>query len=39
MTNQIAHPMAKLQAKVRSLVDSKILQPEDSIWKIALLYG
>ncbi len=39
MTNQVAHPMVKLQQKVRSLVESKILKPEDSIWKIAFLYG
>lgn len=31
--------MVKLQQKVRSLVESKILKPEDSIWKIAFLYG
>ncbi|MEC4984329.1 MAG: DUF4327 family protein [Oscillatoria sp. PMC 1068.18] len=39
MTNQVAHPMVKLQRQVRSLVDSKVLQPSDNIWKIALLYG
>ncbi|MBZ8180378.1 MAG: DUF4327 family protein [Oscillatoria sp. PMC 1051.18] len=39
MTNQVAHPMVKLQRQVRSLVESKILRPNDSIWKIALLYG
>lgn len=39
MTQQVIHPMAKLQRQVRSLVDSKVLQPTDSIWKIALLYG
>lgn len=31
--------MAKLQRQVRSLVDAKLLKPQDSIWKIALLYG
>lgn len=31
--------MVKLQRKVRSLVDSKILKPSDNIWKIAFLYG
>lgn len=31
--------MVKLQRKVRSLVDSKILKPGDNIWKIAFLYG
>ena len=38
-TNQVAHPMVKLQTKVRKLVDSKVLKPDDSLWKIALLYG
>lgn len=31
--------MVKLQRQVRKLVDSKLLKPSDSIWKIALLYG
>lgn len=31
--------MVKLQRQVRSLVDSKLVKPTDSIWKIALLYG
>ncbi|MGV0026590.1 DUF4327 family protein [Phormidesmis priestleyi] len=39
MTQQVAHPMVKLQRQVRSLVDSKLLKPGDSLWKIALLYG
>lgn len=39
MTQQVIHPMAKLQRQVRSLVDSKLLRPTDSIWKIAFLYG
>ncbi len=39
MTNQVAHPMVKLQNQVRSLVESTVLKPEDSLWKIALLYG
>ena len=39
MTNQVAHPMMKLQRKVSSLVDSKIIKPEDKIGKIALLLG
>lgn len=37
--NQVAHPMVKLQTKVRKLVDSKVIEPSDSLWKIALLYG
>ena len=39
MTSQVAHPMVKLQRQVRSLIDSKLLKPSDSLWKIALLYG
>ena len=39
MTQQVAHPMVKLQRQVRSLVNSKLLKPTDSLWKIALLYG
>ncbi len=39
MTLQVAHPMVKLQRQVRSLIDSKLLKPSDSLWKIALLYG
>jgi hypothetical protein len=39
MTKQVAHPMVKVQRKVASLVESKILKPEDSLWKIAFLYG
>jgi hypothetical protein len=39
MSQQVIHPMVKLQRQVRSLVDSKLLKPQDSIWKIALLYG
>ena len=39
MANQVAHPMVKLQQKVSSLVESKIMKSEDPIWKIAFLYG
>jgi hypothetical protein len=39
MSQQVIHPMVRLQRQVRSLVDSKLLKPQDSIWKIALLYG
>ncbi|GAB4377465.1 MAG: hypothetical protein Kow00121_26970 [Elainellaceae cyanobacterium] len=39
MSQRIAHPMEKLQRHVRSLIQSKLLKPSDSIWKIALLYG
>lgn len=39
MSQQVIHPMVKLQRQVRKLVDSKLLKPSDSIWKIALLYG
>ncbi len=38
MTKQVAHPMMKFQRKVSSLVDSKVLKPSDSLWKLALLY-
>lgn len=39
MNQQVIHPMFKLQAKVKSLVDSNILKPTDGIWKMAFLYG
>lgn len=39
MTNQVAHPMMKLQRKVSSLVESNIVTPDDRIGKIALLLG
>ncbi|BAU11298.1 hypothetical protein LEP3755_17910 [Leptolyngbya sp. NIES-3755] len=39
MNLQVAHPMEKLQRQVQKLVDSKLLKPNDSLWKIALLYG
>ncbi|NJK27436.1 MAG: DUF4327 family protein [Coleofasciculaceae cyanobacterium SM2_3_26] len=39
MSQQVIHPMGKLQRQVRSLVDSKILKPTDSLWKIAFLFG
>ncbi|MEB3338237.1 MAG: DUF4327 family protein [Leptolyngbyaceae bacterium] len=39
MQQQILHPMVKLQRQVRSLVDSKLMKPTDSLWKIAFLYG
>ena len=39
MTQQVIHPMVKLQRKVQSLIESNIIKPTDSIWKIALLYG
>lgn len=39
MNQQVIHPMEKLQRQVRSLVESKILKPTDSLWKISLLYG
>lgn len=31
--------MVKFQRQVQSLVNSKIVRADDSIWKIALLYG
>ena len=39
MTQQVIHPMVKFQRHLQSLVDSKIIQPTDSLWKIAFLYG
>ncbi|NEO47915.1 DUF4327 family protein [Moorena sp. SIO4G3] len=39
MTQTVTHPMVKLQRHVRSLAESKIIKPSDSLWKIALLYG
>lgn len=39
MNQQVIHPMEKFQRQVRSLVDSKIIKPTDSLWKISLLYG
>jgi hypothetical protein len=36
---ELVHPMVKIQSKVRALVDSKILKSEDSLWKIAFLFG
>ena len=39
MTQQVLHPMVKLQRHARSLVDSGKLKPTDSLWKIALLYA
>lgn len=39
LTQQTLHPMVKLQQKLSSLINSKIVKPTDSISKIALLYG
>jgi hypothetical protein len=40
MSQQVlVHPMEKFQRQVDSLVQSNIVKPTDSIWKIALLYG
>ncbi|HAC63143.1 MAG TPA: DUF4327 domain-containing protein [Cyanothece sp. UBA12306] len=39
MTEQLAHPMVKFQSKVTKLVASKVLKPNDKIWKVAFLYG
>jgi hypothetical protein len=39
MNQQVIHPMEKLQRQVRSLVESNIIKPTDSLWKIAFLYG
>lgn len=34
-----AHPMAKFQRKVSSLVETKAISPTDSLWKIAFIFG
>lgn len=34
-----AHPMAKFQRKVRSLVETKAISPKDRLWKIAFIFG
>ncbi|MBD1834747.1 MULTISPECIES: DUF4327 family protein [Cyanophyceae] len=39
MRQQVIHPMVKMQRQVHSLVESNILKPTDSLWKIAFLYG
>ncbi len=39
MSQQVAHPMEKLQRQVQKLVDSKLIKSTDGLWKIALLYG
>lgn len=36
---QVLHPMVKLQQRVSSLVNSRIIQADDHIAKIALLFG
>ena len=40
MINQtVAHPMVKFQRQVKSLVKRNVVQPEDSLWKVAFLFG
>jgi Domain of unknown function (DUF4327) len=39
MAQPVIHPMVKFQHQIRSLVESKIVRPTDSIWKIALIFG
>jgi hypothetical protein len=39
MSQQVIHPMVKFQRQVRSLVNSGAVKAEDSLWKIALLFG
>ncbi|MEB3281334.1 MAG: DUF4327 family protein [Lyngbya sp.] len=39
MSQQVIHPMEKLQRQVHSLVKSDLIKPTDSLWKIAFLYG
>ena len=33
------HPMVKFQRQVSSLVDAKVIQPTDRLWKIAFLFN
>ena len=35
----VAHPMFKFQRQVQKLVDSRLIKPEEPLWKIALLFG
>jgi hypothetical protein len=39
LTQSAVHPMAKFQRQIQSLVDSKVIQPEDRLWKIAFLFN
>lgn len=39
MAQRVIHPMVKFQHQVRSLVESKVIKQNDSIWKIALIFG
>ena len=39
VNQQIVHPMEKFQGKVQSLVNSRLIQPTDRLWKIAFLFG
>ncbi|NEP03670.1 MAG: DUF4327 family protein [Okeania sp. SIO2D1] len=39
MSQKVMHQMEKFQRQVNSLVESNIIKPTDSIWKIALLFG
>lgn len=38
-SRKVDHPMVKFQRQVKSLVKRDIVKPEDSIWKIALLFS
>lgn len=33
------HPMAKFQRQVGSLIEAKVIQPTDRLWKIAFLFN
>jgi len=39
MVQKLAQPMEKFQRKLSSLVEAKVIKPQDSLWKMALLYG
>lgn len=39
ISQTVAHPMVKFQRQVKSLVKRQVVQPSDSIWKVAFLFG
>lgn len=39
INQKVAHPMVKFQRQVQSLVKRKVVKPNESIWKIAFLFG
>jgi Domain of unknown function (DUF4327) len=39
IVKSVVHPMAKFQRQIQGLVDSKVIQPSDRLWKVAFLFG